>query len=107
MTLYLNSLYSVFVGGPLVELVQESDFISLYSVFVGGLGELVQWSVIISLYCVFVGRPPGELVQLSDIIFSICRWSRRACTFIFFICRWSRRACTVECHYIIIFCICT
>ena len=55
MTLYLNSLYFVFVGGPLVELVQESDFISLYSVFVGGPSVgLVQESDFISLYSVFV-----------------------------------------------------
>ena len=65
------TLYSVFVGG-LGELVQCSDIISLYSVFVGGLGELVH------LYSVFVGGPLGELVQLGDIIFCICRWSRRA-----------------------------
>ena len=46
---------------------------TLYSVFVGGLGELVQWSDIISLYSVFVGAL-GELVHF---VFCICRWSSR------------------------------
>ena len=52
------TLYSVFVGGL-------GELVHLYSIFVGGLGELVH------LYSLFVGGPLGELVQWSDIISSL------------------------------------